>query len=164
MMRLLSLMSQRINVCIPRGGHLLLRSMTPPQALNKCCCRRNLPIKMLLPLLLLNLQRESGSQNSSGQCEEADRENRETGCYDPSQPCLGYNITVADSCHGYYTPPERVCIACERLTAVYSDMILLGQVDKVTGEDKAEESDVESCDELLAMDEDYRAEETPETC
>ena len=58
--------TDRPEVYLPRcpAVHRLVRGMAPPHALDKPRRSGDLPVKMLLPLLLLNLQRKAGSKNA----------------------------------------------------------------------------------------------------
>ena len=46
----------------------------------------------------------------------------------------------------HHSPPERVRVALKVRLPVWSDGVLLREVDEVTGEDQAQETDVEGGD------------------
>ena len=64
---------------------------------------------------------------------------------------LFFNSHFFSSC-SYHSPPEGVRVALKVLLPVRPLHVLLAQVDKVAGEDEAEEADVQGSDQLLEME------------
>ena len=149
------------DVDFPGGGVGVLGRVAPPRRLDERGCRRDLPVEVLLPLLLLDLQGKTRAENPRREREEGDGEDGEAGGDGLPHPRLGHLVPVADGGDGDHPPPQGIRVAAELHLAGLIDSVLLGQVHEVGGEDEAQEADVQRGDQLLAVDEDHGAQQPP---
>ena len=124
----------------------------------------------IYPISLLNYGWQSKERNSK---------DREAGGHDLSNPSFRNSVAVPDGGDGdlkhgmreegedseltesYHAPPQSISVTVEILPPSRSDHIFLTEVDKVAGEDESQEANVEGRDQLLSVDINNRAQQSP---
>ena len=70
-------------------------------------------------------------------------------------------VTVLTSVQPYHSPPQSISVAVEVGPSPRAHRVLLTEVHEVTGEEEAEEANVERGDELLSVNVNNRAQQSP---
>lgn len=131
-------------------------SVAPPEALDECGCRHLSSVHVLLPLLLLDLQREARSKNPRRKCKEGYAADCAEGRHDFPLPCDRDTVSIAHSTQSDHPPPQGVGKACKVFVVV-----LFHHVNNKGRENEHKEADVEGGNKLLSMSVDDGSKELP---
>lgn len=122
----------------------LAHRIAAPQALDQRGGRHAPPYHVLLPLLLLHLERKAGAEDAGGQREEGDARHGGEAGDELALPGDGHGVAVANGAQSDDAPPEGVGEAGNVLV-----LVLLDEIEHEGGEDENEEVYVERGEQFL---------------